>query len=185
MPLAALDDALKADGTLTPAARALHRRQHALKLGEDAAKKLDDAKAKVAREIETLQRATAAPPPPKSPLDLQLEGELRARLASMQQGERDKILDIVDDTVAAAILRGHPALAGITATQQTMYREKWRKTRFPAEADRMARLVKGVEAVERAGQALVGYVREIADTVEAKRAEARANRTTKALEATT
>jgi hypothetical protein len=180
--ISALASALKDDLTIAPAARALKLRETALKLGASAAAKLDAAKERALREMEAVERQTGSPPPPANPLAMQLEAELRAHLASMKQSERDKYLGKPDDVIAAAVLRGHPALCSMTEAEQKIYRERWRQTRYAAEADRIARLTKAIEAVERAGAALVSYVGVHANTQHAKQVAAGTVRTQAALE---
>ncbi|MCB1441758.1 MAG: hypothetical protein KDJ72_01950 [Methyloceanibacter sp.] len=154
----ALAGALKADTTLSPSERAVQLRQNALRVGEAAAVELDDAKAKLIREVELVDKATSVPPAPRDPIGLQMESELRAALRSMKEEQREKLLCDLDDRIAAAVLRAHPATVGVTSDAQALYRERWRKAKFPAEADRLARLRKAGEVAERAGHALLAFV---------------------------
>ena len=163
--IAALADAIGNDKTITKEAGALKLRQAALKLSEKVAAKLDEAHARAAREVEALTRSTASPPPPKDALELQLEAELRQRLCAMRDDERSKLIGTSlksgDQTVMAAVLRGHHALVGLGEAQHAAYREQWRQSQFPQETDRIARLKKALDATDRAGRCLVGMVESL------------------------
>ena len=93
---------------------------------------------------------------------MQLEAELRQRICAMRDEERSKLIGAAlksgDQTVLAAVLRGHHALVGMSEAQHTVYREQWRQSQFPQETDRIARLKKAIDATDRAGQCLVGMV---------------------------
>jgi hypothetical protein len=82
----------------------------------------------------------------------------------------------------AAVLRGHHALVGMSETQLAVYREQWRRSQFPQESDRIARLKKAIDATDRAGQCLVGMVESVVKNPMAIAAEQNAE-TAKALEA--
>ena len=184
--IAALAEAIGNDKTITPEAGALKLRQAALKLSEKSAAKLDEARARAARDVETLTRSTAAPPPPADALAMQLEAELRQRICGMRDEERSKLIGAAlksgDQTVLAAVLRGHHALVGMSEAQHAVYREQWRQAQFPQETDRIARLKKAIDATDRAGQCLVGMVESAVKSPVAIAAEQNAEKT-KAIEA--
>lgn len=184
--LAALAEALGNDRTITPEAAALKLRRAALKLGETSATKLDAARARAAREVETLRKNTASPPPPKDALAMQLEAELRQRICAMRDDERSKLVGAAlksgDQAVLAAVLRGHHALVGMSETQHNVYREQWRHAAYPQETDRIQRLNKALAATDRAGQCLLGMVESAVKNPVAVKAEQTAERT-RALEA--
>ena len=55
-----------------------------------------------------------------------------------------------------------------------MQRQIWRKRKFADTVEREARLKKAIEAVERGGTALVGFVQELTEGPKAKVVEASA-----------
>jgi hypothetical protein len=152
---------------------------------EIIAMKLDEATAKVTREIEAIERETSAPPAPHDAVGLTLESDLRRALLTMKPSEREKLIDNLDDRMAGAILRGHPATVAMTEAGQQLYRQRWRKARFPGETERLARLGTALARVEAGGKALVIFINEKANSETAKRAATGASRSSQALEAIT
>jgi hypothetical protein len=184
--LAAIAAAVGNDKTMTPEAAALKAKDAALKVGDQIAPQLDEARGRAIREIESLERATSCPPPGDA-VAMQLESELRATLRAAKKSDRDKIvkaaIDGGDDSVIGAVLRGHAALVGMTAEEQNARREEWRVARYPQEADRIGRLKRAVEAIGRAGGAFVNMVSRLTDNPQAVAAEAGAAKAKAALEA--
>lgn len=172
--VAALHEAASLDRTMTPQAAALKVREVALRSGERASEKLDTARARVSREIEQLRRTTASPPAPKATAALQ--SEIRARLAQMPKPDRDKLLNealkAADDTILSAVLAAPPMLSGMAVTEHNMRVEQFRRSRFPKEANRLDRLQRAVEAIDRGGTSLVAFIEAAASSPAAQAAEA-------------
>jgi hypothetical protein len=159
--IAALSEAVGTDRTITLQAGALKLRQAALKSSEKVAGKLDQARAKVTAEIERMARDTAKPPDPATPLAMQLEAEMRTRLAAMKEDERRRVIGVGfnkrDALLMASVLR-HPALIGMTASEFDVCRERYRWSEHPVEADRIERLTKGVAALDNCGKSFIGMI---------------------------
>ncbi|TKB12806.1 MAG: hypothetical protein E5V75_24015 [Mesorhizobium sp.] len=178
-------------GTKDPAAtvdgHALKVRDVAVAAAEQAARKLDAAREAAQNEINRLQAETAAPPPPRDPHAVQLEAEIRARLASMKDKERGetiaKAIKDGDDLVVGSFLRGPAMLTGVGEHEREMRRHAWRSARFPDKVDREQRLQKAIAAVDRGGRAMIAMVQEIADRPEVKLATANKQRADAALAA--
>lgn len=185
--LTALSRALDADSSRSPEGRALELRQSALRVGERGAKALDTARARAAAKIKQIQAETAAPPPPKDAPVALLEGEIRARLASMTHDQRAEVVATAfedgDDLVLGALLRGPAMLTGMTHAAREMHREHWRRERFPAESDRIARLEKALWVLDMGGEDFLGFVKRLSDAPAALRAEQAAEATAQALAA--
>jgi hypothetical protein len=184
--IAALAEAVATDRTVTPEAGQVKLRQRTLALSEKIAAKLDEARARAAREVEAITKATATPPPPKDQLAAGLEAELRQRLYVMSDKQRSQLIGTAlkdgDQAVMGALLRGHHALVGMSQAEHDVRREQWRNRMFPVEADRIARLQKAIEATDRAGRSFVRMVESIVKNPVAEQAEASAA-TVKAMEA--
>ncbi len=73
-------------------ARRLKVREQALRLGEQAATKLDEAEAKAEADLAALINATSCPPPPRAAGEAQLEQEIRSRLAAMSAKARGEVV---------------------------------------------------------------------------------------------
>jgi hypothetical protein len=131
-------------------------------------------RAKAAAEVENMTKATSCPPPPKDALAMQLEAEMRTRLAAMREDERRKFVGVSfgnrDALVMAAVLR-HPALIGMGEAEFAVCRDRYRRSEFPQEADRLERLTKGVAALDRAGKCFVNLVETAAKNPAAEAAE--------------
>ena len=83
----------------------------------------------------------------------------------------------------ASVLRGHPALCGMTESEFQVCRERYRRSQHPAEADRIIRLMKAYEASERAGDSFIGMIEAIVKNPAAEQAEQSASKVKAALEA--
>lgn len=183
--VAELHRAVGADKTITPEAAALTVRSAAVKLGEKAAKVLDDARAAALAEMQRVEAETAAPPPG----DPAIESEVRSMLARATHEQRSKIVaDAIkagDDTTCGAVLRaGVPAwLSGLGQAELDMRREQWRRARHPGVSDRLDRMRKAIEATDRGGRLLVTFVQDAANSPAAQLAEAAAARAAHAIEA--
>jgi hypothetical protein len=172
--------AISADVTRTPESRALDVRRITLKKGEAAATKLDRAKARVTEARDNLAKEIAAP---KMPAHLSgLATEVRHRLASMTPDARGKVLRIAfdkgDDLTIGAYLSAPAYLSGADDDSQSSFRLRWQKAKHPDALERLGKIDKALEHVERAGKSLVGMVETIANNpsgVMSERARAQAD----------
>lgn len=185
--VAALHAALEADETRSPQSRAVELRSAALRLGDRAAQTLDGARSKASAVAERIAAETAAPPPPRDPAALGLQGEIRATLARAGKDQRAAILkaalDAGDDLTLRAVLTAPAYLAGLEPPEHENLRHRYRQSRHPEAATHLDRLSKALEATERGGRALVEFVGRLADTPEARAAELKAQAAGEALEA--
>ena len=165
-----LSNAVLQDRSITPEAGLIRTSTAAMKAAERVAARLDAARAKVQASIAASDRKTSAPPPPTNPAALHLESEIRARLASMPDAERDKAIKSAanDMTVIGAILRAPPFLSGISEAKMLTLRSAYAEQFHPGEVKRRARLVKALEATERSGDAFVAFVRDMTDSKAAR-----------------
>ena len=181
----ALSNALKADPTKSPGTVALTLREKGLKAGERAAHTLDQARNRLAATVARLSAETAAPLPARDAGAMMLEGEIRAALARMTARDRSAAISQAfedgEDAVIGAMLRGPALLSGLGTDQQRMLQDRYRNERHPREADRIARLTKALEGLERGAVSLVGFTDAITTTPQAIRAEEAAERTERAL----
>lgn len=177
--LAAFAETLGKDRLTAPDAARLKLRDTALKLAEATAKKLDDAKAAVQREIEEIDTLTGTPPALRDQFSAGLEAEIRARLASMPEKARDEAVNKAftekDAGIIAAVLRGPALLVGMNQSKQSIIRHRYRHTFHPNEAARLKRLTAALEATERSGRSFLGYIASAATGAATEIAEAAAN----------
>jgi len=181
----ALSGALKADPTKTREAAALTLREKGLRAGEKAAEVLDRARDRLAATRARLELETASPPVPRDPGAMMLEGEIRAALARMPAGDRSAAIRQVfsdrEDSVIGAVLRGPALLSGLSPEERGMLQDRYRTERHPMEADRIARLTKALEGLERSAISLIGFTEAVTATPQALRAEQAVERTEQAL----
>lgn len=182
----ALSETLMKDPTRTPAAAALQLRQTSLKLAEKAAASLDNARAKVTAAITRLETETAAPALPVDVHNTMLQGEIRQALSRMKPDDRNAALTAAlekgDDSIIGAVLHAPAILSGLTDTTHAMFQHRFRTARFPIELDRISRLGKALDAVERGGRNFVSFVDEASATPQARMAEAMSKKTAEMLE---
>ena len=116
-----------------------------------------------------------------------LEGEIRQTFGRLKDDDRHKALTAAlekgDDAIIGAILHAPAILSGQTDAAHEMFRHKFRSARFPAETDRISRLKKALDAVERGGRAFVTFVDEASATPQARLAEAQAKKANEMLDA--
>ncbi|TAV05571.1 hypothetical protein [Rhizobium ruizarguesonis] len=177
--LAGYADTLAKDRLMSPDAARLKLRDNALKLAEATAKKLDEAKALVQRQIEEIDALTSTPPALRDQLSAGLEAEIRARLAGMQEKARDeaigKAFAEMDTTIIAAVLRGPALLVGLSQPRYDMVRHRYRETFHPEETARRRRLTAALDATERSGRSFIGYIATATTGSATQIAEAAAN----------
>jgi hypothetical protein len=171
--LAGLKVALDADPTRTPAARALQVREAALRLGDQAAGALDAAAAKAADAVRRLEAETKPVPPREA-----LAAEIRSRLASMQPADRAAVLEAAlisgDRDVVGSVLGAPSFLAGLDPAQSETLTLRWRQRHHQDAAGQIARIRSALEAGERGGRAMLGFVQQLAEAPAARQAEAAA-----------
>lgn len=181
----ALSNALKADPTKSPAAVALTLREKGLKAGEKAAYALDQARNRLVATVGRLSAETAAPLLTRDAGGMMLEGEIRTALSRMTARDRSAAISPAfedgEDAVIGAVLRGPALLSGLATDQRQMLQDRYRAERHPREADRIARLKKALEGLDRGAIALVDFTDAITTTPQAIRAEQAAERTEQAL----
>lgn len=181
----ALSNALRADPTKSPAAVALTLREKGLKAGEQAAQSLDRARNRLAATVARLSEQTAAPLLARDAGSMMLEGEIRSALARMSPKDRTAAIgqafEDAEDSVIGAVLRGPALLSGLGADQRQMLQDRYRRERHPREADRIIRLTKALDGLERCAVALLGFTEAIVTTPRALEAEQAAERTERAL----
>jgi hypothetical protein len=141
---------------------------------EPGLRQLDAARAAAVREIDRLEALTTAPPRPSTPVDVMLASEVRARFASMNDKQRAAALAaaVADDTVVAAVLNGPAMLSGISAEEMEMLRHRWREKRHGPDVDRLNRLGRAVEDIDRAGQLVVRFYTGLSSSEIVEKAEA-------------
>jgi hypothetical protein len=90
-----------------------------------------------------------------------------------------------DGATLGVVLRAPAWLSGHSAVELEMRVDDWRRRHAATQANRLGRLRKAIDALDRGANALVGYVRHVADSPGAKIAEAAAARTAAAIAAAT
>lgn len=181
----ALANALRADPTKSPGAVALTLREKGLKAGEQAALSLDRARNRLSATVARLSAETAAPLLARDANGMMLEGEIRTALARMSPKDRTAAIGQAfedgEDSVVGAVLRGPALLSGLGPDQRQMLQDRYRRERHPQEADRIIRLTKALDGLERGAVALLGFTEAIVTTPRALEAEQAAERTERAL----
>lgn len=170
--LADLGAALEADPTLPDGMKRARLREAALSLGERVAAELDKARSVAEAEARSVASATAAPPAPRDPAGLAIEGELRSALRSMTFADRRKALE-ADDRVLGAALRGPALLSGLGEAEAAAAANSYRSRAHPQAAQRLDRLERAQAAVDRVGKSFMGYVGKAASLgeLDARQAE--------------
>ncbi len=175
------------DPTVTVEAHALRVRDAALKAAERAAQRLDAAREAALADVARIQAETSAPPAPRDSVAMQIEIEIRSKLAGMDDKQRGEILAKAirdgDDAIIGAALRGPSFLTGMGDADREMRRAAWRNARHPEAVDRELRLQKAVAAVDRGGKSMLAMVRQITETPAVQLAEAGKKRAEQALAA--
>ena len=181
----ALSRALRADPTKSPSAVALTLREKGLKAGEQAAHSLDQARNRLSATVARLSAETAAPLLIRDAGAMMLEGEIRAALARMSPKDRTAAIgqafDDREDSVIGAVLRGPALLSGLGTDQRQMLQDRYRRERHPQEADRIMRLTKALDGLERGAAALLDFTKAVVTAPHALAAEQAAERTEQAL----
>lgn len=160
----------------TAAANATRARSTGFELAFSATKMIDAARDRATATIERLERATCSPPEPVDARMQLLHGEIRSALLRMTDEARQKaVSDAItagDDVTVAAVLHGPQMLTGIGSAARELFRDRWRRSKFPAELDRVERLRKATIAADRAARLLIHHVDGLTDSTAVRLAEA-------------
>lgn len=182
--LAALADALGGDRTQTAESAALHLRTTALKTAERAAGSLDAARQRLTGVIAKIESETAAPPALTDARSLMMQGEVRAALARMSDKERAKAIDDAfkggNDLVIGAVLGAPAMLTGMGPQLHEGVRHRFRRERHGPATERVERLKKALDALDRGGSAFMAFTTEISSTPTQRMAAQQADATKKA-----
>jgi hypothetical protein len=175
--IVALSEAVAADPTMTPGRQALKVKEATVHAGGRAAEKIDAARAKAEEALQALRASTAAPAVPRGAPPLQ--AEIRQRLAAMTEKQRTEAINSAiktgNDLILSAVLSAPALLSGMSDMQHALRVEQFRRARYPAEADRIDRLQKAIEAIDRGSEMLVSFIKSAA-TPEALSAESKHER---------
>ncbi|MCV0396766.1 MAG: hypothetical protein K5872_20885 [Rhizobiaceae bacterium] len=155
-------DAIHASEMLTVAARHRKARDETWGVVEPALRGVDAAERRARADRDRLDAETSAPPPPRDAMGSILAGEIRTRLAAMSDRERRAALATAlsdgDDVVMGAVLNAPPMLSGLTGREHhDMIRAQWRQARHPEALDRIARIDRALEDLERVGAKVIAY----------------------------
>lgn len=179
-------DAVLANEMQTLPARHRSVKDEAWKAVDMPLKRFDAALAAARHEIDALEARTMAPPRPSGAADAMLASEVRARLASLPEGDRREALEAAlvagDDAVIGAALHGPAMLSGMTTPQHSNLRDRWRGIRHGEAMDRINRLKAALADTERGGTLLVGYTSTLVDSNVVELAEASEKAARKAIE---
>jgi len=169
-------EAIMANEFWTVAARHKAVQDKCHRITEPVLSTLDNALAACRKEIETLTTKTAGPPRPQDAAGYFLASEVRQRLASLSNEDREaafaQALADEDEAALGAVLVGSPMLSGITKARQQMLRAAWQKQRFAPELARIERLQKALTDTERAGTLTLNYSLSLSSAAIVARAEA-------------
>lgn len=149
---------IMADPTRTALGNMQRSSEAAARRQTEALQRLDAAAERVRREIGFIDDSVGAAFDPPAPPLVSL---IAQRMASMKPSDRSRILTDAleqDDKVTlGAVLSAAPAWAfGMTSTEKDLLRVQYQHARFPAAVARREALEKTVDAIHRAGQALIG-----------------------------
>lgn len=86
-----------------------------------------------------------------------------------------------EDSVIGAVLRGPALLSGLGTDQRQLLQDRYRRERHPQEADRIMRLTKALDGLERGAVALLDFTKAVVTAPRALAAEQAAERTEQAL----
>ncbi|RWN59726.1 hypothetical protein [Mesorhizobium sp.] len=147
------------------------------KAGSGTLRQMDAALAAAKQEVQRLEALTRAPPRPTDAAGAMLASEIRARLASLKDGQRRAALSAAladgDDAVLGAVLNGPPMLSGLGSSEEMeMLRERWRRERHGADVDRIERIGRAVEDTNRAGTLVISFTSRLSSSEVVEKAEA-------------
>lgn len=162
-------EAIHANENMTVAARHRRVRDESWKIVEASLRAVDAARERAQREHRDLEARTSAPPRPADAVGTMLASEIRSRLASMTPKDRKAAIGAAladgDDTVLGAVLNAPPMLSGVgSAAEHSVLREQWRRKRHGGDIDRMERIGRALEDMERAGALMVSLGTRLADS---------------------
>lgn len=163
---------LAVDPTLTPAARALRVRELALAVGDRHAPALDRARAQTVATISKLETESL----PAAPRDA-IAAEIRNAIRAMPPKARGRAIEAAlasqdAATIGAILAAPSPLLTGVDPAVIETLKPRWRKAAHPEAAERLERLGKALEDLDRAGMALLTFTTRLSQNSEATAAEA-------------
>ena len=169
--------AVHANDGMTVSARHRRVRDETWKIVEGALGAMDRARQAAGREHQAIAERTAAPPRPADAASAMLASEIRSRLSTMTPRDRKAAIAAAladgDDAVLGAVLNAPPMLSGLgSAAEHGVVREQWRRTRHAADLDRMERIGRALEDMERAGTLVVALPTRLSDIKIVSAAEA-------------
>jgi hypothetical protein len=164
-----LREALQADSTTAPAAKALRLRDAALKAGEQAAAAIDRARERALGELRRVQAETI----PAAPASDALSAEIRAALRGADDRQRARMIDQAvragDGATIGAVLAGPAYLSGGVA--HDVVARAWRAQHHPAELDRIERVTTALQQLELGSSGMLSWVESAASDADALAAE--------------
>lgn len=185
----ALTAAVMKNTLKTEAARHKEARTAGWKLTEKATLALDAARKAAVDKIEVIKNRTKGPTVTRDLVTETRMRELRERLSLLPKERRDAILHEAvandDELLVAAVLSVQSWLSGMSDAEVGMVRHAWVQKHFAADVDRMQRLGRAIEDVDRIGTIVNGYVDKLTDlnlVAEAERAERAAAEALKSLD---
>lgn len=145
------------DPTRTPLGNQQRSAEAAARRQTEALQRLDAAAERTRREMSFIDDSIGAAFDPPAPPLVSL---IAQRMASMKPADRSRILTDAlqqDDRVTlGAVLSAAPAWTfGMTSAEKDLLRVQYQHARFPAAVARREALEKTVDAIYRAGQALI------------------------------
>jgi hypothetical protein len=165
--------AISNDPSVPAPVRALKARDAIGPLAIAAAKALDQQRAVVAAELQSLRQATSAPPPPTDATAVLLQQEIRARLSTMDNPRRGELLHRAvidgDDQIIGALLHAPGWLSNVTDAEREMRRAGWRAKKFPDAVEREKRIEQALQVVDRSGKILIEYAQSLIDGEQAEK----------------
>ena len=171
-----VSQAIFANEMMTLPARHREVKAKCWKITQPVLADIDSALAACRREIESLEQKTSAPIKPTDAAGYFLASEVRQRLASLSDADREAALGTAlaeeDDAFLGAVLAGSPMLSGISKARQQLLRSAWQKARFGPELERLTRLKAALDDTERAGTLALSYTISLSSEEIVARAEA-------------
>lgn len=180
-------EAIMANEMATIPARHRQIRTESWRAVEGALRRLDGARERARREVETLEKATSAPPRPHDAGSAIIASEVRSRLAAMKSTARRSAIDAAlrdgDDFVLGAVLNAPAMLSGLDSREEhDVLRARWRQTRHGAEVDRVARLGRALDDLTRGGELVISFTNRLSSAEVVAKAEASERAVTEAIQ---
>jgi hypothetical protein len=161
--------AIHSDTNATPGAASLQASEHAYKLTAAVLPNFDRAREALETEVSRLKAKTNAPVPDTSTRANFMAGEIRTRLAGMDQSKRMAAITAAinegpaGDAVVEAVLNAPSVLSGLSSLELDHIRQTWRHKRWPDEMKRIEQLESDARHLAVGGQIVVSYPTKCAD----------------------